>query len=116
MMLSLITQTSDMERAEILTALRGDTVKGVADKDANAPLYTKDGVLVGDWSEAASRRFPENFRKSVPDNAQVSTMKSFHWVGSAVTNVSSLYQNLILWCLERNPLNRPSGKWTFLEA
>eukprot|EP00804_Cyclotella_cryptica_P012302 CCRYP_019997-RB/>CCRYP_019997-RB protein AED:0.07 eAED:0.07 QI:234/0.93/0.94/1/0.87/0.82/17/67/1724 len=77
-----------MERAEILTTLRGDPVKGVADKDATAPLFTKDGALVGDWSDAASRRFPEDFRKSVPENAQ----------------------HLILWCLERNPLNRPSAK------
>lgn len=115
-MLSCITQSSDMERAETLTALRGDTVKGTADKDPNAPLYTKDGVLVGEWSEAASRRFPENFRKSVPENAQVSAMTSFFGVSRAVTNISSLHQHLILWCLERNPLNRPSGKWPFLQA
>lgn len=79
-----------MERAETLTCLRGDPRDLVhsLSKEASAPLFTKDGTPVGDWTAAADRRLPTNFRTSVPENAQ----------------------KLILWCTDPHPANRPTAK------
>jgi serine/threonine protein kinase len=82
----------DMERAECLTSLRGDTrltlSKGLTGSDITPSLFTKEGVLTGDWEAAAKQRFPDTFRAKVPESAQ----------------------KLILWCLERSPDSRPSAK------
>ncbi|KAK1734261.1 eukaryotic translation initiation factor 2-alpha kinase [Skeletonema marinoi] len=79
-----------MERAENITCLRGDSrdVVQSLSKEASAPLFTKEGAIIGDWEEVADRRLPPEFRASMPENAQ----------------------KLILWCTERSPENRPSAK------
>jgi hypothetical protein len=69
--------STDMERAGILTALRGEDTSAVS-KEKYAPLFAKDGTVTGDWTATASRRFPEDFRKSVPENAQVSCCVAFY--------------------------------------
>ena len=78
-----------MERAENLTRLRGDSrdVVQSLSKEASAPLFTKEGAIIGDWEAVADRRLPPEFRASVPENAQ----------------------KLILWCTEPED-NRPSAK------
>ena len=69
-----------MERAEILTALRGETrnntAKGLSSEDG--ALFSEEGEIIGDWQRVADHRFPEYFRNSVPVNAQ----------------------KIILWCIE----------------
>ena len=79
-----------MERAEQLSRLRGDTrdVAQSLSEGVSAPLFTKEGTIIGDWEEVADRRLPPEFRASVPENAQ----------------------KLILWCTEPSPDNRPSAK------
>lgn len=79
-----------MERAEKITRLRGDSrdVVQSLSKATSAPLFTKEGAVIGDWEEVADRRLPSEFRASVPENAQ----------------------KLILWCTECSPENRPSAK------
>lgn len=80
-----------MERAENITRLRGDSSRDVVrslSKEASAPLFTKDGAIIGDWEEVADRRLPPELRASMPENAQ----------------------KLILWCTERSPENRPSAE------
>ena len=82
-----------MERAELLTALRGES-RGAMGKHVhneettiNTQLFTEEGEIVGDWNHASEHRFPERFRSDVPINAQ----------------------KIILWCLERSPQHRPSA-------
>jgi translation initiation factor 2-alpha kinase 4 len=74
-----------MERAMTLTTLRGDSKTLV---DNQVPIFSNDGSIIGDWQAAAHLRFPDGFCQSVPTSAQ----------------------QLILWCLERNPQNRPTAK------
>lgn len=76
-----------MERAMTLTTLRGDS-KTLVDNQATKAIFSNDGSIIGDWEVAAHSRFPEGFCESVPASAQ----------------------QLILWCLERNPNNRPTAK------
>jgi hypothetical protein len=75
-----------MERAEILTALRGESRSVVA--EPTKALFNEEGEVIGDWAHASELKFPESFRASVPLNAQ----------------------KIILWCLERSPKRRPSAK------
>ena len=79
-----------MERAEILTALRGEprsaAVKGKTLRMALDALFTEKGEVVGDWKQHVELRFPEG--SSIPANAQ----------------------KIILWCLERSPNRRPSAE------
>ena len=75
-----------MERAEVLTALRGES-RGVTEEPIDA-LFNEEGELIGDWEHASEQRLPKSFRVSVPLNAQ----------------------KIILWCLERSPNRRPSAK------
>ena len=81
-----------MERADVLIRLRGDKrfakADDVSDKKMMVPLFTKEGVAIGNWEAIAKQRFPENFLSYVPENAQ----------------------KIILWCLERSPEHRPSAK------
>ncbi|KAL7532970.1 hypothetical protein ACHAXR_004963, partial [Thalassiosira sp. AJA248-18] len=80
-----------MERADILTALRGETrssmAKGLSSEEASV-LFSEEGEIIGDWQHISEKRFPESFRKSVPINAQ----------------------KIILWCLEAKAKHRPSAK------
>jgi translation initiation factor 2-alpha kinase 4 len=73
-----------MERAEILTTLRGDRPSTFGEKHKHAS--------VSDWQNKARERFPKSFVDSVPANAQ----------------------QIILWCLERDPKKRPSGEFKFM--
>lgn len=83
-----------MERAEILTALRGETRSGMAkggmpsEEATGGALFSEEGEIIGDFDAASKQRFPEEFRSSVGLNIQ----------------------KLILWCLERSPKHRPSAK------
>ena len=61
-----------MERATILTSLRGDA-KSATEKEHDKLLFAKDGSVIGNLEVAAISRFPKIFRQSVPENAQVST-------------------------------------------
>jgi translation initiation factor 2-alpha kinase 4 len=70
-----------MERAEILTTLRGDRPNTLGEKHKQANVM--------DWQNRAQERFPKSFFDSVPANAQ----------------------RIILWCLERDPKKRPSGEF-----
>ena len=54
----------------MLNALRGDT-RTATERDTPAPLFSNDGASVGDWKSIASSRFSDEFRQSVPENAQV---------------------------------------------
>lgn len=69
-----------MERAEILTALRGEARSNTAKASSgeDGALFSEKGEIIGDWQHVAKQKFPENFRQSVPVNAQ----------------------KIILWCLE----------------
>lgn len=80
-----------MERAETLTRLRGDNnivstegSKLPEDWKNNAERTTGESI----WRDQASRRFPDYFIKSAPENAQ----------------------RMILWCLDRAPSHRPSAE------
>jgi len=80
-----------MERAEVLTTLRGETrntAAGSTPIEESTSLFNEEGVVIGDWNHLAGQRFPEHFRSNVPENAQ----------------------KIILWCLERSPNRRPSAK------
>ena len=77
-----------MERAELLTALRGDPRGVMNEETTKGSLFTETGELIGDWEHSSAQRFPQSFRSTVPLNAQ----------------------KIILWCLERSPKNRPSAK------
>lgn len=77
-----------MERAELLTALRGDPRGVMNEETTKGSLFTETGELIGDWEHSSAQRFPAPFRNAVPLNAQ----------------------KIILWCLERSPKNRPSAK------
>jgi len=79
---------TDMERADVLTTLRGDVSKTATNDAAIKPLFSRDGVIAEDWQEMAKERFPPTFLHFATENAQ----------------------KIILWCLERNPDNRPSAK------
>eukprot|EP00578_Thalassiosira_sp_NH16_P006270 CAMPEP_0181120618 /NCGR_PEP_ID=MMETSP1071-20121207/24259_1 /TAXON_ID=35127 /ORGANISM="Thalassiosira sp., Strain NH16" /LENGTH=1767 /DNA_ID=CAMNT_0023205299 /DNA_START=89 /DNA_END=5389 /DNA_ORIENTATION=+ len=87
-----------MERAEMLTALRGESRgamnKGMRTEEAptSTPLFTEEGEIIGNWAHASEKRFPDSFQNVVPLNAQ----------------------KLILWCLERSPKRRPSAKQLLL--
>ncbi|KAL7471057.1 hypothetical protein ACHAXS_011340 [Conticribra weissflogii] len=80
--------STDMERADVLSKLRGDVRKTVTNEEAIKPLFSKDGVIAENWEETAKERFPPSFLDFATQNAQ----------------------KIILWCLERNPDNRPSAK------
>lgn len=74
-----------MERAEILTTLRGDHESG------SWPTSPEKGwvdVEKKEFDQFARRRLPVSFVESVPENAQ----------------------RMILWCLERNASNRPTAE------
>ena len=73
-----------MERADILTRVRGETRGGMKSE----ALFSEDGKIIGDFEQASKQRFPQEFIQSVSPNAQ----------------------KIILWCLERSPNNRPSAK------
>jgi len=79
-----------MERADILTALRGEprsaVIKGKHSKDAMEPLFSDTGDIIGDMKQHIALRFPEG--TSIPLNAQ----------------------KIILWCLERSPSRRPTAE------
>ena len=77
-----------MERAEMLTTLKGGPRGVIPDADTSSTLFTATGEIVGDWEQASEQRLPKQFRDEVPINAQ----------------------KIILWCLERSPKNRPSAK------
>lgn len=77
-----------MERAEMLTTLKGGPRGVIPDVDTSSTLFTATGDIVGDWEQASEQRLPKSFKDSVPINAQ----------------------KIILWCLERSPKNRPSAK------
>ena len=67
----LIDIVLDMERADMLNALRGDT-RTATERETHKPLFSNDGSVVGDWKSTANSRFSDEFRQSVPDHAQVS--------------------------------------------
>jgi histidyl-tRNA synthetase len=73
-----------MERAGILTTLRGDRTDG---HGSNSETTQSDDKL-SDFEMRASRRFPVSFIQNVPINAQ----------------------KLILLCVERDPSARPSAE------
>ena len=82
-----------MERAVMLTALRGEERSGMLEKytpgeEEKEALFSEEGEIVGDWKHVSEQRFPESFR----------------------TNVSLNAQKIILWCLEQSPKRRPSAK------
>jgi hypothetical protein len=73
-----------MERAGILTTLRGDR----ADGHGSNSQTTQSDDKPSDFDMKASQRFPASFIQTVPINAR----------------------RLILWCLERDPSARPSAE------
>ena len=75
-----------MERAVILTALRGEKRGGmlaneVAGEGQTESLFSEEGEIIGDWQRVSEQRFPESFRTTASLNAQ----------------------KIILWCLEQSP-------------
>uniref|UniRef100_A0A6U6FXU5 non-specific serine/threonine protein kinase n=2 Tax=Odontella aurita TaxID=265563 RepID=A0A6U6FXU5_9STRA len=88
------------ERADVLTTLRGDTrlplCGDIAERttcdteptQASGPkCFDPVSVASGEcWKEEAQRRFPADFIRTTPENAQ----------------------RLILWCLQRSPSKRPN--------
>ena len=73
-----------MERAEILSKLRGDSVSPEYSTKMKVD-WTCDNPV---WKEQALQRFPASFVELAPENAQ----------------------RMILWCLERTPSRRPSAE------
>jgi histidyl-tRNA synthetase len=71
-----------MERAEILSRLRGDKPTSIPNTTVNPDSSDED------FESQAKERFPDIFRDSVPKNAQ----------------------RLILWCLARDPGKRPNAE------
>lgn len=74
-----------MERAEVLTTLRGDNDPGTSS------MTPKKGWIEVDkreFEQLARRRLPAQFIESVTENAQ----------------------RMILWCMERNASNRPTAE------
>ena len=75
------------ERIHVLARLRQDDVPGLNRDNRKGP--TEHQPEAENWKRVAEIRFPDDFRKSTPGNAQ----------------------RLILWCLAENlPSNRPSGR------
>lgn len=74
-----------MERAENLTKLRGDAEPGKHVSPSEEKGESKNGLS---WRERALARFSANFVGMTPENAQ----------------------RIILWCVERNPSQRPSAE------
>jgi len=74
-----------MERADTLTTLRGD-------HRTKQNRLTPEGGWIhasdADFRSCVGDRFPSNFASAVPPSAQ----------------------RMILWCLERNPVNRPTAE------
>ena len=76
-----------MERSEILTKLRGEKVNQTNETflpGNEISVDPKEGLHV-DWNR---ERFPPSFLENSPSNAQ----------------------KIILWCLEREPTNRPTAQ------
>ena len=81
---------TQMERVEILTALRGESrsavARGTHTKEAMDSLFTETGDVIGDLKHHIELRFPAE--SNIPLNAQ----------------------KIILWCLEHSPKCRPSAE------
>ena len=74
-----------MERANVLTQLRGDNIPPGNEKElleSSAHSFTE---VAADWKLGIVNRFPDNFCKNVPENVQ----------------------KIIIWCLNRSPRKRP---------
>ena len=77
-----------MERANNLTALRGDEQSTKRENLVTAQNKLQNVFSDEKWFDETSKRLPESFKQSVPENAQ----------------------KLILWCLEWSPQKRPSAE------
>jgi eukaryotic translation initiation factor 2-alpha kinase 4 len=74
-----------MERAEVLTKLRGDSDPG---SSSTTPKKGWIEVVKKEFEQLAKKRLPAPFVESVAENAQ----------------------RMILWCMERNASNRPTAE------
>ncbi len=77
-----------MERANNLTVLRGDEQSTKRENLVTAQNKLQNIFSDEKWFDETSKRLPESFKQSVPENAQ----------------------KLILWCLEWSPQKRPSAE------
>lgn len=77
-----------MERANVLTKLRGDDESPGIPQDTLENSVHSSADVTNDWKFEATDLFPDNFSKNAPENVQ----------------------KIIIWCLNRSPSKRPLAK------